>query len=137
MTSQLHISKFEILSFSNKIYKNSNFLSLMWRDTLFWTEKALKYFVFMDFIEETKDFKFWNVDLGCHFCSSVLEKSHLYILFRKNKFKNEEKIVSTQTERVKLKPLTNKICICCLDFPWDVCINSWNKSGIIWKLSLT
>ena len=78
MTSQLHISKFEILSLSNKIHKNSDFLSLMLYGTLFWTEKALKYFVFMDFIEETKDFKFWNVELGCHFCS-FLRKSYLCV----------------------------------------------------------
>ena len=31
----------------------------------------------MNFIEETKDFKFWNVELGCQFCS-FLRKSHLY-----------------------------------------------------------
>ena len=78
MTFQLHISKFEILSFSKKINKNIDFLSLMWCNILFWTEKAMKHFAFMDFIEETKDFKFWNVELGCHFYS-FLKKSHLYI----------------------------------------------------------
>ena len=39
--------------------------------------KRQKVIVFMDFIRETKDFKFWNVELGCHFCS-FLRKSHLY-----------------------------------------------------------
>ena len=63
MTSHLHISKFETHSFSNKIHKSNEFFSLPWRDTLFWTEKAMKYFVFTDFVEEIKDFKFWNVDV--------------------------------------------------------------------------
>ena len=49
----------------------------MWSDTLFWTEKAMKYFVYSDFIEETKNFKFWNMELGCH-VGSFLRKSHLY-----------------------------------------------------------
>ena len=31
----------------------------------------------MGFIEEIKNFKFGNVELGCHFCS-FLRKSHLY-----------------------------------------------------------
>ena len=35
LTDQLHISEFEILSFSKKIHKNSDFVSLMRRDTLF------------------------------------------------------------------------------------------------------
>ena len=69
MTFQLHISKFEILSLSNKVHENSDFLSLMWHGTIFWTEKAMKYFVFVDFNEETKDFKFWNVEIGCYFYS--------------------------------------------------------------------
>ena len=38
----------------------------------------MKYFVFMDFIEENKDFKFLNVELGCHFCS-FFRKIHLYV----------------------------------------------------------
>ena len=42
-------------------------LSLMWHDTLFWTEKALKYYVFMNFIEENQDFKFWNAELDVMF----------------------------------------------------------------------
>ena len=55
ITSQLHISKFEILSFSKKIHKNSDF-QLHITYTLFQTEQAMKYFVFMDFIEETKEY---------------------------------------------------------------------------------
>lgn len=32
----------------------------------------------MDSMEETKNFKFWSVELGCHFCS-FLRKSHLHL----------------------------------------------------------
>ena len=41
--------------------------------------KNKKVTVFVDSIGETNDFKFWNVELGCHFCS-FLRKSHLYKL---------------------------------------------------------
>jgi len=37
MTPQLHIYKSKILSLSNKIHKNSDFLPLLWRYILFWT----------------------------------------------------------------------------------------------------
>ena len=76
MTTQLHISKFEILTFSNKIHDNSDFLSLMQVDTLLRTEKALKYFVFMDFIEENQDFEI----LKCGFAMSFLFLSQKKII---------------------------------------------------------
>ena len=75
-----HITKFEIPSFFTRIHKNSNFLSLIWHDTFFKAETAMKYFVFMNFIKETKNFKFWSVEMWCHFCS-FLRKSHLYNKF--------------------------------------------------------
>ena len=51
MTSQLLISKFEILCFSNKIHKNSAFLSLI-RHTFFEHEIIRNIFVFIDLFEE-------------------------------------------------------------------------------------
>ena len=85
MTSQLHILKYEVLSFSIKIHRNSNFLFLIWCDALFWTEKALKYFVLMDLIGENQAFKFWNVELGCHFSLS----------HKKSLVKNQMPIIKT------------------------------------------
>ena len=76
MSSHLHISKFEILSFSNKIHKNCDFFACSVHYTLLLNWKNYEIFCFMDFIKETKNFKFWNVELGCHFCSFLIN-SHV------------------------------------------------------------
>ena len=59
MTSQLHISKLEILSFFDKIHKNNishSFFSFKKCVTSHQSKKKIT--VFMDFIGDTKDFKF-------------------------------------------------------------------------------
>ena len=42
--------------------KNSDFLSLVWQDTLFWTENALKYIYF----EKIKFSSVWTISLDIY-----------------------------------------------------------------------
>merc|ERR1711971_895479 len=69
MTSQLHILKVSSIK-RVTFYLHCNVTNF--------SEIKKNYFVFKDSIEETKDFKFWSVELGCHFCT-FLRKSHLYL----------------------------------------------------------
>ena len=89
MTSHLHIKKFEILTFSNTIHKNSD-LFVSTCDMTHFSELKKLWFFFMDFIEEAR-----NVVLVYHFCS-ILRKSHLYgpLGFEDQKFSWIQKLQS-------------------------------------------
>jgi len=65
MTSELHISKPESLSFSDKIHENSNFLPLIWRDTLFWTEKLWNILILWILLKKIKisNSETWSLDV--------------------------------------------------------------------------
>ena len=65
MTSQLHIWKFEILIFSNKIHKTNDFLSLMHHDTNFWTEKLWNILFLCILLKKLRisNFEMWTWDV--------------------------------------------------------------------------
>ena len=53
------------LCFSNKIHKNRDFLSLLSSDTLFWTEKGMKYFFLWILLKKLRisNFEMWSWDV--------------------------------------------------------------------------
>ena len=73
--------------FFNKIYKNKIFQSFFSLEKCVKLHKRQKVFVFMDFIRETKDFKFQNLELGCHFRSEkVTCKRSQFLSFNQIEF---------------------------------------------------
>ena len=64
MTSQLHISKSEILSFSNRLHINSGFLSLMWLDNSELKKLWNVLFLWISFKKiKVSDFEMWSWDV--------------------------------------------------------------------------